>query len=31
MRSDVQALFPGWWEVRRLQARRDPAGDIVIP
>jgi len=30
MRSDVQALFPGWWEVRRLQARREPAGDIVV-
>jgi DNA excision repair protein ERCC-2 len=30
MRSDVQALFPAWWEVRRVQARHEPAGDVLM-
>jgi DNA excision repair protein ERCC-2 len=29
-RRDVQALFPVWWEVRRVQARHPSARDVVL-
>ena len=29
-RSEVQALFPAWWEVRRVQARAEPVRSALL-